>query len=178
MKHDSLPSFTLTDPDFVKSYFSQSRLHFIGSWKEKFECTLLPSLLAEKPKFSMRPGQRGHVLHVDMDCFFASVSIRYDEGAFAVRLQRPLTSLFSDRPELADKAVVVSHSSKTGNGEISTCNYVARSFGIRSGMWMKAAIQLCPALHVVGFEFDKYAVASEAVYRYNVFLCALLEDEH
>ncbi|CEP03802.1 hypothetical protein PBRA_003409 [Plasmodiophora brassicae] len=146
VKHDSLPSFTLTDPDFVKSYFSQSRLHFIGSWKEKFECTLLPSLLAEKPKFSMRPGQRGHVLHVDMDCFFASVSIR-------------------DRPELADKAVVVSHSSKTGNGEISTCNYVARSFGIRSGMWMKAAIQLCPALHVVGFEFEKYAVASEAVYR-------------
>eukprot|EP00474_Spongospora_subterranea_P000749 CRZ01207.1 hypothetical protein [Spongospora subterranea] len=143
-KNSSLPSFTLTDPDFVANYFSQSRLHFIGSWKEKFECSLVHELLQLKPLYSMAKGDRGHILHIDMDCFFASISIR-------------------DRPDLKDKPVAVSHS-KSGTGEVSTCNYVARSFGVRSGMWMKEALRLCPNLQVVKFEFDKYSQASETIY--------------
>ena len=49
-------------------------------------------------------------IHVDMDAFYAAVEIR-------------------DRPELADKPVGVG-----GRGMLSTANYVARKYGVRSAM--------------------------------------------
>ena len=63
------------------------------------------------------------------------------------------------RPELHDKPVVVAHSSKDvsagglqlhvqcwqGMGQIASCNYRARAFGIRNG-WRAVA---CNAVHAV-----------------------------
>ena len=49
-----------------------------------------------------------------MDCFYASVEIR-------------------ERPELKNKPVAVAGSSAS-RGVITTCNYIARKFGIRSAM--------------------------------------------
>ncbi len=60
--------------------------------------------------------------HIDMDMFYAAVEIR-------------------DRPELADKPVAVGNLSM-----ISTANYVARKFGIRSAMPGFIAKELCPDL--------------------------------
>lgn len=59
--------------------------------------------------------------------------------------------------------VVVSHS-KGGTGDISAANYVARKYGVKSGMWMKQAKQLCPELVVVPYEFEKYEQISKQVY--------------
>ena len=50
-------------------------------------------------------------------------------------------------------------------GEVSSANYEARRFGIGAGMMMGRAKELCPALVVVPYEFEKYEVVSEAVYR-------------
>jgi DNA repair protein REV1 len=80
---------TLTDPNFVDNYFKKSRLHYIGSWADLYE-ELLPELLALTPRFrsddhhgpsssvSAATAASRVVLHVDMDCFFASVAIRDD----------------------------------------------------------------------------------------------------
>jgi len=54
------------------------------------------------------------IMHIDMDCFFASVAIR-------------------DNPALVDKPVAVSHSKSGGGAEISSCNYIARKFGCSAG---------------------------------------------
>ena len=59
-----------------------------------------------------------------MDCFFASVALR-------------------DRPHLCDKPVAIAHSrAANGSAEISTCNYVARSYNIRSGM-VSVCVRVC-----------------------------------
>ena len=59
---------------FQDTYFSASRLHFIGSWKARNEALLL-GMVNEGPKPA--PPTRGlsrRIVHIDMDCFFASVA--------------------------------------------------------------------------------------------------------
>lgn len=54
------------------------------------------------------------IIHIDMDCFFAAVEMR-------------------DNPALREVPLAIGGSSDR-RGVISTCNYVARRFGVRSAM--------------------------------------------
>lgn len=69
------------------------------------------------------------IIHIDMDAFFASVEMR-------------------DHPEYRSIALAVGGSEKR-RGVISTCNYEARKFGVRSAMSTALAKKLCPHLTVV-----------------------------
>mgnify|MGYP001155945527 CR=1 FL=1 len=82
--------------------------------------------------------------YVLQDCFFASVCTR-------------------DSPHLQSVPVAVAHSDTDGS-EISAANYAARAFGVRSGMWMKQARKLCPQLHVVPYQFQKFEEVSKQLY--------------
>eukprot|EP00891_Asterochloris_glomerata_P005434 jgi/Astpho2/5434/e_gw1.00076.4.1_t len=86
-------------------------------------------------------------LHVDMDAFFASVEELAD-------------------PSLKDKPMAVG-----GLGMISTANYVARKYGVRSAMpgklWFIGR-RLCPELVFAKPDFQKYSKAAQetrAVFR-------------
>jgi DNA polymerase kappa len=72
-----------------------------------------------------------HIVHLDCDAFYAAVELL-------------------DRPELADVPFAV------GGGVLTTCNYVARKFGCRSGMAGFVAKRLCPQLVLLPLSFDKY----------------------
>jgi DNA polymerase kappa len=72
-----------------------------------------------------------HIVHLDCDAFYAAVEQL-------------------DRPELKDLPFAV------GGGVLTTCNYVARTFGCRSGMASFVAKQLCPELIILPLNFDKY----------------------
>ena len=63
--------------------------------------------------------------HIDMDMFYAAVEIR-------------------DNPSLADKPVAIGDLSM-----ISTANYVARKYGVRSAMPGFIGRQLCPDLVLI-----------------------------
>ena len=67
------------------------------------------------------------IFHVDMDHFFAAVEER-------------------ERPEIRGKPVVVGADPKEGNGRgvVSTSNYEARKYGVKSGMPIARAWRLCP----------------------------------
>ena len=84
------------------------------------------------PKWSSRVW-----FHVDMDAFYASVEIR-------------------DNPSLIHKPVAVG-----GMGMISTANYIARTYGVRSAMPGFIGKQLCPELVFVAPSFAKYRYASQ-----------------
>jgi len=66
------------------------------------------------------------IFHVDMDQFFAAVEER-------------------EHPEIRGKPVVVGADPKEGKGRgvVSTCNYEARKYGVRSGMPITKAWKLC-----------------------------------
>jgi nucleotidyltransferase/DNA polymerase involved in DNA repair len=117
---------TLQDSNFISNYFNSSRLHFIGSWKEK---------IALKKQSSNNSDMK-FVAHVDMDCFFASI-------------------VMAENPKLRDVPIAISYS-KNGHGDIASCNYKAREYGIKAGMWMNSAKKLCPDLQSFPYEFEKY----------------------
>lgn len=64
-----------------------------------------------------------------------------------------------DKPELSDKPVAVG-----GKSIISTANYVARKFGVRSAMPTFVANSLCPNLILLPCNFDKYKNISNVIY--------------
>ena len=138
---------TRDDPDgFMDTFFRASRLHYIGTWKHRYEA-FLEDLPVPPPLPKTRKGGARVVMHVDMDCFFAAVAAL-------------------GRPELAGLPVAVSWSSGArGAGELSSCNYEARAFGCRAGGRVADAMRLCPNLVVMPYEFEKYSAVALEVYR-------------
>lgn len=90
------------------------------------------------------------ILHADMDCFFAQCEER-------------------ERPEIKGKPVIVGADPKNGNGRgvVSTCNYEARAFGIKSAMPISTAWKKCPNAVFLPHNFELYSAASRAVM--NIF---------
>jgi nucleotidyltransferase/DNA polymerase involved in DNA repair len=142
------------DPCFVTNFFRNSRLHHIGSFRKHLR-GLTKRLRRQRTSRNVQSSSstattpyiaRRVIAHIDMDCFFASVALLR-------------------RPDLRDKPVAVTHASKTSDSaEISSCNYIARAFGVRNGSWMGNARKLCPNLEVVPYEFSEYTRISEIVY--------------
>ena len=89
------------------------------------------------------------IIHVDMDSFFASLEIR-------------------DRPELKNKPVAVGGKADE-RGVLTTCNYIAREFGLHSAMSSKKAVSLCKNLIILPVDIDKYKQESNEIFK--VFKC-------
>lgn len=83
------------------------------------------------------------IIHVDMDCFYAAVEMR-------------------DNPALRDIPLAIGGSEKR-RGVISTCNYLARKFGVRSAMATAHALKLCPNLTVIRGDMAKYKAVSSQI---------------
>ncbi|KAM0345315.1 hypothetical protein ACHAPU_006714 [Fusarium lateritium] len=135
------------NPDFLKQFYSESRLHHLSTWKAGLK-SKMQRLAAEKGQPGLKPkrilGSRRYIIHVDFDSFFCAVSLK-------------------KAPELVNKPVVVAHSSGSGS-EIASCNYPARKFGVKNGMWMKSALEMCPEIKVLPYDFPAYEDASRLFY--------------
>ncbi|MEZ8058983.1 DNA polymerase IV [Vibrio splendidus] len=83
------------------------------------------------------------IIHVDMDCFYAAVEMR-------------------DNPSYRNRPLAVGGHEKQ-RGVLSTCNYEARKFGIRSAMPTGKALQLCPNLLVVPGRMSVYVDISKKI---------------
>ncbi len=83
-----------------------------------------------------------HILHVDMDAFYASVELR-------------------DRPGLKGSPVIVG--GRGGRSVVLSATYEARAFGVHSAMPMARAIRLCPYAVVIPPRHGQYAAVSREV---------------
>lgn len=101
------------------------------------------------------------IIHLDMDCFYAAIEVR-------------------DRPALRGKPVGVG-GARDRRGVLTTCNYEARKFGVRSAMPTFMALQRCPSLIVLPTRFDVYrreaAVIRAILHRFTSLIEPLSLDE-
>ncbi len=83
------------------------------------------------------------IIHVDMDCFYAAVEMR-------------------DNPLIAHLPIAVGGSEER-RGVISTCNYLAREYGVRSAMATAQALKLCRKLVLVPGRMSVYKEVSKQI---------------
>ncbi len=93
------------------------------------------------------------VAHVDCDAFYASIEKR-------------------DRPELMPLPVIVGGGKR---GVVSTCCYIARTFGVRSAMPMFKALKACPDAVVVKPRMDVYVAEGRKIRDMMLDLTPLVE---
>jgi DNA polymerase-4 len=84
------------------------------------------------------------IIHIDMDAFFASVEMR-------------------DNPLLRNIPMAVGGSSDR-RGVISTSNYEARKYGVKSAMPTALAKKICPGLVIVSGRMSKYKEVSDQIF--------------
>jgi DNA polymerase IV len=95
------------------------------------------------------PGE-AHILHADLDSFYASVEQR-------------------DHPELRGRPVIV------GGGVVLAASYQAKAFGVRTAMSGWEARRLCPQAVVVAPRMAEYTAASRAVFEVFAATTPLVE---
>ncbi|RHZ56244.1 hypothetical protein CDV55_105042 [Aspergillus turcosus] len=139
---------SVVNPEFLQQFYRESRLHHLSTWKAELKAQLQSAAKEKAHSQSGRkkpvPGARRYILHVDFDSFFAAVSTL-------------------KHPELKGQPVAIAHGTGSGS-EIASCNYPARARGIKNGMWMKGALQACPELKVLPYDFPAYEEASKKFY--------------
>lgn len=86
------------------------------------------------------------IFHVDMDHFFTAVEER-------------------EHPEYKGKPVIVGADPKEGKGRgvVSTCNYEARKFSVKSGMPISKAWKLCPQAVYLLVNYELYMKISNQI---------------
>ena len=78
------------------------------------------------------------IAHLDMDAFYASVELLR-------------------RPDLRGRPVAIGgRGEPSRRGVVTTATYEARAFGIRSGMALRRAAELCPQCVFLPVDFDQY----------------------
>ncbi|MDM3869973.1 DNA polymerase IV [Porticoccus sp. W117] len=101
------------------------------------------------------------IIHIDCDCFYASVEMR-------------------DDPSLRDLPIAIGGQSDR-RGVVATCNYPAREYGVRSAMASAHARRLCPSLILIPPRMDKYREAAEQIrkifFSYTELVEPLSQDE-
>ena len=83
------------------------------------------------------------IIHIDMDCYYAAVEMR-------------------DNPQYRAVPLAIGGSADR-RGVISTCNYLARKYGVRSAMATAYARKLCPDLILVPGRMSLYSEISQQI---------------
>ncbi len=98
------------------------------------------------------------IAHLDMDAFYASVELLR-------------------RPELRGRPVAIGgRGDPSRRGVVTTASYEARVFGVRSGMALRRAAELCPDCVFLPVDFDEYRRLSRAFKGAIATLASRIED--
>lgn len=193
---------------FVSDYYAYSRLHYLSTWStelKQFTTNTLPQVTQRRPKLptesSLRGCQQRLIVHIDLDCFFVSVSLR-DRPALKGRavavchakLPKEKHQEYCKPQQQEDSSSLRQHNQPQSSGndtdrnmssipdyllksmsDIASCSYEARSTGLHNGMCVGEALKLCPQLQLLPYEFEKYHKVSQQFYRILMSYSATIE---
>ncbi|XP_057670736.1 DNA repair protein REV1 [Diorhabda carinulata] len=193
-----LAAKTASDPNFLEEFYNNSRLHLISTLGAEFKQLVgqlrdasdgkfpgTEKLLLLKGQNSSPLMSRSVIMHIDMDCFFVSVSIRNHpelkgkpvaitharNGQItnvkpeqkAIREQE--FALYSERLPLGMTSRVEQIDTFSSMSEIASCSYEARKYGIKNGTFLGQAIKVCPNLVTLPYDFEGIKEVSHNLYK-------------
>jgi nucleotidyltransferase/DNA polymerase involved in DNA repair len=170
-QHDSRVVRTVgNDPNFLASFFANSRLSFIGGYQQRLVAQQQQHQPIDKQttihnhNTQQQEHQQRWVMHVDMDCFFCAVALRnmpasYQNKPVAISHQGKNNNKNSDNPHHRRN----NDNNTNSTSECATCNYHARACGVTKGMYLGRAKQLCPDLIVLPYDFEGIAEVANQV---------------
>ncbi|CAG9583521.1 putative DNA damage repair protein [Leishmania major strain Friedlin] len=130
----------------LQHFQQHSRLYFIGQWRTKMEDVFREWFVAHPEWNHGTLEQQRTFVHIDMDAFFCSVQLA--------------------KPEYAHlKTKPVGIAAGKYNSDISSCNYVARSYGIHAGMYVNSAKERCPELVTLGYDLEACERVAKTLYQ-------------
>ena len=146
-----------------------------------------------------------------MDCFFVSVGlvkhpelkgkavavthskgsgkVNHNSESFKVEMteyEKRLKQKIGENSEntetvFKDKLKSMSDSVGVSMSEIASCSYEARAKGVKNGMFMGAALKLCPELQTIPYDFESYQKVAKILYdtvaQYTLDIQAVSCDE-
>lgn len=176
---------TAIDPNFLEDFLKNSRLHHIATLGTGFKYYIndlrknhdgkfphREELKRKLPRCEAGPERQEVVMHIDMDCFFVSVSLKKHPHLKGL----PVAVTHS-------KGKIESNSSETFNSyaEIASCSYEARAKGLKNGMFVGAGMKLCPELKTIPYDFEEYKktafVLYDSIAKYTLEIEAVSCDE-
>lgn len=148
---------------------------------------MLPQAIQKIPLLSssssLKSQQSRAVVHLDVDCFFVQVSImdkphlkgkpvavthakknRNPDSASAAVVSNKLGNTDLHDTSGQEAATSVSQHLLHSTSDVASCSYEARKCGIKNGMSVGKALEQCPELTLVPYEFEKYRKVSQALY--------------
>ena len=161
--------------------------------------------LSDLPKTNISQGRK--VMHIDMDCFFVSVGLRkyphlrgvplavtHSKGSEAGKAaNRPgvdrkqeielyhkrLEEKFESNKNVESRLLNIDNQDSLS--EIASCSYEARAKGVKNGMFVGAALKLCPNLKTIPYDFEGYREVAFSLYntvaKYTLDIEAVSCDE-
>lgn len=96
------------------------------------------------------------IFHLDMNCFYAAVEMALD-------------------PSLKGKPIAIAGNPEERKGIIVTSSYEARAKGVRTTMPLWEAKKLCPNLHVLRPNHERYRLASKEMFKILASVTAHIE---
>ncbi|XP_053674481.1 DNA repair protein Rev1 [Anopheles nili] len=144
---------------------------------------------ASDSEFSNAANAR-YIMHIDMDCFFVSVGLRkyphlrglpvavtHSRGSEARVPSHPGQNrtleieLYHKRleeryqaPDIPIESRLSAIDEHNSLSEIASCSYEARRCGVKNGMFVGAALKLCPELKTIPYDFDGYREVAHHLY--------------
>lgn len=173
-----------------KHYVSQLREAHDGMFPERVKLKAEQSSSGSHNSLAV---QEKSIMHIDMDCFFVSVGLRtrpqlrglpiavtHSKGANSNQIKQRAGAdrqkemeLYAKRHddrfkqhgiEEEDEESTTMVDSTTSLSEIASCSYEARKMGVKNGMFVGAALKLCPNLKTIPYDFDGYKEVARTLY--------------
>lgn len=205
-----------SEPTFLSEFYNNSRLHLISTMATTFKHLVNDTRKRNQTDYPGRQrlkewikqnGVKDYILtqdteldsqkivmHIDMDCFFVSVSLverselrglpvavthakgnssvkreGVDRGAeFGLYVKRWRGDNENSEDEVQEiqprPTKIHGINEMDSMAEIACCSYEARSVGIKNGMLVGQALKMCPNLKLIPYNFEQYKQVAHTLY--------------
>ncbi|WAR14703.1 REV1-like protein [Mya arenaria] len=156
------------NPKFLNEYYSNSRLHYLSTWKSEFK-DYVNEIQNKEANLLGRERLRNFVHSREIttgEDYSRETTREYSSAWKRGKRERCVMHVDMDysNEEEVEPDFAMATDTFHSMAEIASCSYEARQAGVKNGMFMGKARQLCPNLMTIPYDFVGYNQVSRILY--------------